>query len=188
MADTAPTFQPRPFLDRQLCWRLPALCAPPAHIRPWLADTGSLTRRLQRLGQFRVNPVHQAVERPSASEAALLAMPPRQHALVREVLLSLDGQTVVYARSVLPLDSLTGANRVLGHMARRSLGAELFKAPSARREAVWYARVPDSRLPGAVRTGAAWGRQSRFRKRGKALLVAEVFLPSLWTMAAQAVD
>lgn len=188
MAHTAPTFQPRPFLDRHLRWRLPALCAPPARARPWLADSGSLTRRLQRIGRFRVNPVHQAMERPSACEAALLGLPARQHALVREVLLTLDDTTVVYARSVLPLPALTGANRVLGHMARRSLGAELFKAPRARREAVWYAQVPARRLPGSGQDEQAWGRQSRFRKRGKALLVAEVFLPALWTTATQAVD
>lgn len=188
MADTAPIFQPHPYLDQALRWRLPSLCAPPTRVRGWLADPGSLTRRLQRLGQFRVNPLHQATQAPDASEAALLGLPPRQRALVREVLLTLDDTPVVYARSVLPLRSLRGANRILGHMARRSLGAELFKAPRARREAVWYARIPADRLPGNASSGPAWGRQSRFRKRGKALLVAEVFLPTLWTPAGQAVD
>lgn len=188
MAPKVPARQSAPFLDPQLHWRRPALCAPPPAVRPWLADSGSLTRRLQRRGQFRVRPVHQAVERPGAAEAALLGLPARQHALVREVLLTLDGTTVVCARSVLPLTSLTGANRVLGHMARRSLGAELFSAPRARREAVWYARVPASRLPLSVGADSAWGRQSRFRKRGKALLVAEVFLPALWTAPSETVD
>jgi chorismate lyase len=126
--------------------------------------------------------VSQQVVAPTAAEGRLLGLRARQRALVREVLLLLNGEPVVFARSVLPLASLTGANRVLGHMARRSLGAELFRNPRARRLAVWVAQVPPLRLPLEL-DQLAWGRQSLFIKRGQPLLVAEVFLPSaagLW--------
>lgn len=157
-------------------WPLPVIQAP-ATVRDWLADTGSLTRRLQRLGTFRVVPQRQLIDAPRAEEAALLGLPGRQHALIREVLLYVDEQPVVFARSVLPLASLGGANRVLGHMAKRSLGAELFRAPRARRAQVWATQA-------AVPVGAegpCWGRQSLFIKRGQPLLVAEFFLPALWS-------
>lgn len=156
--------------------------AMPAAVAPWLRDRASLTRRLEALGRFRVEPIHQAIETPTPVEARLLGLRNRRAALVREVLLLLDDHPVVYARSVLPLDSLTGANRRLGRMARRSLGAELFRHPAARRDAVWVARLPITVLPERVApdSGPVWGRQSLFRKRGKPLLVAEVFLPALW--------
>ncbi|HBC17259.1 MAG TPA: chorismate--pyruvate lyase, partial [Alcanivorax sp.] len=82
---------------------------------------------------------------------------------------------VVAARSVLPLTSLTGANRSLGHMGSRSLGLELYKRPTCLRDQVW-ARLgsPAEAMP------VCWGRQSRFIKRGEPLLVAEYFLPALW--------
>lgn len=148
----------------------------PAEVRDWLADGGSLTRRLQRFGTFRVVPQRQMIAAPHAEEAALLGLPGRQHALIREVLLYVDDVPVVFARSVLPLASLKGANRVLGHMARRSLGAELFRAPRAKRAQVWATQAV---VPGGVEP--CWGRQSLFLKRGKPLLVAEFFLPALWS-------
>lgn len=157
-------------------WPLPVIQAP-APMRDWLADAGSLTRRLQRFGTFRVVPQRQMIAVPRAEEAALLGLPGRQQALIREVLLYVDDVPVVFARSVLPLASLKGANRVLGHMAKRSLGAELFRAPRAQRAQVWatQTQLPDAGL------AACWGRQSLFIKRGQPLLVAEFFLPALWS-------
>ncbi|MCB1836507.1 MAG: chorismate lyase [Alcanivoracaceae bacterium] len=156
-------------------WPLPVIQAP-AEVRDWLADGGSLTRRLQRFGTFRVVPQRQMIAAPRAEEAALLGLPGRQHALIREVSLYVNDQPVVFARSVLPLASLGGANRVLGHMARRSLGTELFRAPRAKRAQVWATQAV---VPGGVEP--CWGRQSLFLKRGQPLLVAEFFLPALWS-------
>lgn len=173
---------PSPFLDTELIWQPLSRVRPPSPLRSWLVERGSLTRRLQGLGRFRVEPLYQQVARPTAVEAMLLGLPSRRVALIREVLLLVDDQPVVFARSVLPLRSISGANRVLGHLARRSLGAELFRLPRATRRAVWAAPVPPSRMPQAVvgpLTGPCWGRQSLFIKRGKPLLVAEVFLPGL---------
>ncbi|EKF73414.1 chorismate lyase [Alcanivorax hongdengensis A-11-3] len=144
-------------------------------LRDWMADPGSLTARLQRHGRFRVQPGRHAITPPSQEERQLLGLPGRQAALIREVTLLLDDTPVVAARSVLPLSSLRGANRVLGHMGSRSLGSELYRRPAALRDQVW-ARY------GAPHSGEApcWGRQSRFIKRGHPLLVAEYFLPALW--------
>ncbi len=173
---------PSPILNQRLRWRAASLVRPPAREQSWLGDNASLTRRLSALGEFAVAPLFQAVIPPRPEEARLLGLRPRRAALVREVILHLDRTPVVYARSVLPLASLSGRNRVLGHMANRSLGAELFRHPAARRDAVWLAQVPATDLPAPVRSGdqPAWGRQSLFRKRGRPLLVAEVFLPALW--------
>lgn len=179
-----PVQQPRlpsPVLNDAIRWRDAALVHAPRPVAAWLADPASLTRRLQARGRFAVEPLRQGIRAPRAEEARLLGLRFRQHALIREVLLYLDGVPVVYARSVLPLSSLKGKNRILGHMARRSLGAELFRPPRARRRAVWVAQVPATALP--AEAGArepAWGRQSLFLKRGRPLLVAEVFLPALW--------
>lgn len=171
-----------PALDPTRRWRREALVDIPGPVALWLRDRASLTRRLEALGRFRVQPQHQAVEVPSPVEARLLRLRSRQAALIREVLLYLDDEPVVYARSVLPLASLRGANRRLGRMANRSLGAELFRHPAAQRDAVWVARIPGESLPETAGAGhnEVWGRQSLFRKRGKPLLVAEIFLPGLW--------
>ena len=151
----------------------------PAPLRDWMSDPGSLTARLQRYGRFRVAPGYHALTVPDPSEQHLLGLPPRQRALIREVTLLLDDIPVVAARSVLPLTSLRGANRVLGNMGSRSLGSELYRRPPALRDQVWvrYGCPPHGDTP-------CWGRQSRFLKRHQPLLVAEYFLPALWDIVA----
>lgn len=144
-------------------------------LRDWLADPGSLTARLRCHGAFRV--VHGAswTGLPSAAERGLLGHTGRRFALIREVTLLLDDAPVVEARSVLPLLSLRNANRSLANMGSRSLGSELYHHPVALRDRVWarYGITPAGH-------GPCWGRQSRFMKRRRPLLVAEYFLPALW--------
>ncbi|MZR63185.1 chorismate lyase [Alcanivorax sp. DP30] len=156
-------------------WRpLGQLVMPPL-IRDWMADPDSLTLRLRRHGHFQVVPGFHAMAVPTLDERRLLDLPIRQAALVREVTLMLDDIPVVAARSILPVSSLRGANRSLGHMGSRSLGLELYKRPLCQRDQVW-ARLAS---PGHGHP-LCWGRQSRFIKRGAPLLVAEYFLPALW--------
>lgn len=173
MTPHSPAFWLNPAIHWQPLDRLAA----PDHVSDWLHDAGSLTRRLQRHGRFSVLPTHQAIEVPRVEETRLLGLRARQRALIREVLLRLDGEPVVQARTVVPLSSLRGANRVLGHMARRSLGTELFRRPAARRPMVWGAVIPGNLITDGT---TAWGRQSLFIKRGKPLLVAEIFLARHW--------
>lgn len=172
-------FNPATILHPTLRWRPLERGNFPSEVADWIADNGSLTQRLQRLGRFHVIPQQQRITPPRAEEAHLLGLTPRRAALIREVLLYLDDIPVVFARSVLPLTSLHGRNRILGHMARRSLGAELFKAPRAQRERVWTtkANISTRSVVGSVE---CFGRQSLFRKRGQPLLVAEFFLPALF--------
>ena len=162
-------------------WRpLEQLVMPPL-VRHWMSDPDSLTLRLKRHGQFQVVPGFHAMAVPQLEERQLLGLPARRAALIREVTLMLDGLPVVAARSILPVASLRGANRSLGHMGSRSLGLELYKRPLCLRDQVW-ARLAS---PGHGHP-VCWGRQSRFIKRGAPLLVAEYFLPALWEKVAAA--
>jgi chorismate lyase len=167
-------------------WRRTA--APPG-IWDWLLDTSSLTRRLQQVcgGRFHVKVLSQDWGYPLASERRVLKMKRRgERAVIREVRLMCGERPWVYARTVMPVSSLCGAQRRLGYLGNRSLGAALFADPHVRRGAVEVTRFgPETRLFGrAVTTQpppqVLWGRRSVFQAQGKPLLVSEIFLPALF--------
>ena len=143
--------------------------------RNWLFDSGSLTARLLEAsdGNLRVRVLRQKLEVPKFSERQRLSLGERRRALVREVVLYGGGQPWIYARSILPLTTLTGRLRKLRQHSNQPLGELLFKDPSMRREPVQFACF------GSVSSGdvAIWGRRSVFTLDNKPLLVAEVFLP-----------
>ena len=133
-------------------------------------------------GEFSVQVLNQSLQLPRLSEMRALALPPRRLALIREVILFGSGQPWVYARSVIPLSTLTGRLRKLRHLDSRPLGALLFSDPSMSREPVEVACISSSnaQLPPALSeiTSALWGRRSVFRLDQKPLLVSEIFLPA----------
>lgn len=168
-------------------WRMPRQISvrrrPPSLLWRWLLDQGSLTAKLMALssGHFRVEVVRQILGYPSLSEQACLGLRHRQLALVREVILYGSDTPWVFARSVLPLTSLTGGLRHLRKQGTRPLGAFLFSQPRLHRGPITVARI-DRRhgyLPPALAASAHWGRRSVFRLRSKPLLVSEVFLTDL---------
>ena len=125
--------------------------------------------------------LRQVNSRASRSEALALGIKFQQLTLVREVVLMGHNQPWVFARSVLPLTSLTGRLRHLRKQGTRPLGAFLFSQPHLVRSPIalslisrHHAYVPLSLMDDK----SVWGRRSIFHVEGKPLLVSEVFLSS----------
>jgi chorismate--pyruvate lyase len=157
-------------------------------IRAWLLDAGSLTDRMRAActGRFSVRVLDQGWHRPRLDEARTLGMR-RRGALgwIREVQLLCDGEPWVFARTVIPVATLKGAQRRLAHLGNRPLGAVLFADPGMRRDPVELTCIRPGQAMFATATqgllsrpGGIWGRRSVFRVGGKPLLVTEVFLPA----------
>lgn len=157
----------------------------PANVKPWLFDVSSLTLRLlQRCpDKFRVELISQSVKKPTLDEARILHITPGRASLIREVLLRCDDNAVIYARTVIPLSTLTGAQRRYANLGERPLGAMLFADRTMQRDEVEIAML----MPGDAlykntqcTDELIWGRRSIFRVSAKPLLVAEFFLPALF--------
>ena len=86
--------------------------------RYWLQVEGSFTRALQKqcIRSFHVEVRREGFGSPSLEESRRLAIPPRQHAWIREVRLCGDGEPWVLARTVIPLNCLEGEGRRLLHL------------------------------------------------------------------------
>ena len=154
----------------------------------WLLDSSSLTRRLQQAckGQLQVVPVNQQWKMPQLNEAQALGIRPRESCFIREVHLWCDNQPWVYARTVIPVSTLTGNRRRLSRLGKKSLGAVLFADPGMQRSHIEIARLGAGQalfeaavVPLAERPEEIWGRRSVFLLDKKPLLVSEIFLPEI---------
>ncbi len=156
-------------------------------IADWLLDEDSLTSRLKKYcqGQFRVQVLSQARRRPMIDESSLLMQLPRTVSVVRQVLLRCNDTPWVFARTVIPVSTLTGGQWRLTRLGRRPLGEALFTDKRARRGPIIPLRVsPGTVLHGMVgphhRGEPLWGRRSLFWYGERPLLITELFLPQMW--------
>jgi chorismate--pyruvate lyase len=177
--------------------------------RDWLLDNTSLTLRIKQhcharaLGSFSVKLLWQGMAIPSNDESQRLDQKYRRYALIREVLLFCGDTPLIFARTVIPIKTLTGRQRQLAHLGNRPLGEFLFSHPCLERDAMEVSVITaghqlykatisglsmaeffqseqheQSEIPRSI-----WARRSVFRLQSKALLVAEVFLPELLQQA-----
>lgn len=156
----------------------PALCH-------WLFDDSSLTSRMKALcgAGFSVRVLSQKWQTIVAEDACAMALKNTHSALVRQVLLCCDDQPLVYAMTIIPATTIQGRLRRYASIGNRPLGEMLFSDRTMRREEVQVARLP--KLHAAYQYTKSdeemWARRSVFRVSEKPLLVAEYFLPELFS-------
>ncbi|MDN0073344.1 chorismate lyase [Crenobacter sp. SG2303] len=175
-----------PTVPSNALWRVEAP-AVTGRLVPILTGAGSLTERLIALGSpFSVQVLGQGRDEVAADEAALLGVDPGSAVLARHVALLLDAQPVVVARSVTPWHDpvwtpvLERGSRSLGFTLFGELNDDLIREPLS------YAMLDRhhplfalTRAHDAASAERYVARRSRFLLGGSALIVCEVFLPSL---------
>lgn len=158
-------------------------------VRPWLGASGSLSARLAQQGTtFTVRVLNQGMQHLHSDEARALGLPGRRPGYVREVVLSVDGMPVVFARSITAHVHSVGPWRAIRGLGTRPLADLLFKRMGIERAPLEFAGLsPASRLARDVQTawrastgepvaaGALPVRRSVFTRYGAPLLVMEVF-------------
>ncbi len=163
-------------------------CGASKQLLDWLQDPTSLTARLKQTcsGEFRVVPVSQTRRRPQLNEAIALGVNPHELCFIREVHLLCDEEPWVFARTVIPVRTLSGPRRRLSRLGKKPLGAVLFADPSMQRSHIEIARIcpgqavfDSATAPLAKKPAEIWGRRSAFFLGGMPLLVSEIFLPGI---------
>lgn len=155
-------------------YQQPAFSIPPFWA-DWLFDSGSLTARLTALRPegFSVQPLKQYYGQATPIEAAELQLKNEQKVWIREVILLLEQVPIVYARTAMPLSTLSGAEKQLKQLGKRSLGHYLFAQAQLQRGELHASRCRPNPL------GLAWSRRSVFHLGTKKLIVSEAFTQQL---------
>lgn len=167
-------------------WQPPAKFDLSEHLLTWLLEPSSLTAKLkQHCQSFRVEVLGQKVESCDELEANEVIQA-GDKVLVREVILYCDDVPQVFARSLLPLSTLTDNEQQLAELGSQPLGQVLFNNPSLERKNLEVACFDhNSSVAKLVNTLSSngdginqmWGRRSLFFIHQKPLMVAEIFLP-----------
>ncbi|WP_099270095.1 MULTISPECIES: chorismate--pyruvate lyase family protein [Pseudomonas] len=151
-------------------------------VQAWLFHRDSLTRRLTALSSdhFSVTPLVEGWQALRDDECVALDLPEQSVGWVREVYLRGHGEKWVFARSVAARSALQESGLHMDELGTRSLGELLFCDPEFDRGSLQVCRYPAAWLPVADAAEGLWGRRSCFSRGPLKILVAEVFLPTLW--------
>jgi len=157
-------------------------------LQAWLFSRDSLTQRLKNRCQqtFQVEVLAEAWQYPLLSEAQALNIPLREYVRIRHVYLYCDHQPWVFARTVIPRQTLTGQYRRLARLGNLPLGAILFSNHRFLRSELQVAQLKPAHLlyhfaqqQQHLSDKFLWARRSIFNLTGKSLLVNEIFLPEM---------
>lgn len=142
----------------------------PAWMRSWLAEPGSLTKRLKACcpDGFALEVLAEGEGVLDDIEAEAMDLRAGTGARIREVNLCCGGEPRIYARSLLPHATLAGAGSALEELGTRPLGDALFAYAGLERGPIEIAH-----------TERGWARRSVFRVDGAPVLVGEWFLDAL---------
>mgnify|MGYP000034593169 FL=1 len=147
----------------------------------WLTEQGSITQRLrQQFGDgITVTVLKNEWQRSFLSEAFLLKSASYRYALIREVVLSIDKQPLVLARTVIPFDTVVATQQNLSQLGSRPLGELIFSDPHLQRRAVEIAYIEAKEWHSDFSEAGAWGRRTVYIMHKQPLLVSEFFLPAV---------
>ncbi|MGH8550372.1 MAG: chorismate--pyruvate lyase family protein [Methylococcales bacterium] len=174
---------------RQPAWlpdRLGIRSKIPRDAASWIYETSSLTQRLKKKCgiHFRVAVLNQIWVRPWSEEARILRLERSQYSVVREVQLFCSRQPLIIARTVIPRNTLKGAQRRLSSLGTRPLGEIIFTYPALSRHRLEIAQVQPldwnpRMVEGLGIDRSVWGRRTVYGIAGRKLLVCEFFLPAV---------
>lgn len=146
----------------------------PQPVWRWLNDEHSLTERLMAISQtgFEVELLQQAVGIPLWHEQAVLNQAPHRAATVREVVLRVDNEPFVLARSIIPMQLMRSYNSGLTELGTQPLGQLLFTNGRARIRRRQFTSIHSAGQ-------RIYARRTPYAYKGSVILVCEFYLPAL---------
>ncbi|MGB0893107.1 MAG: chorismate--pyruvate lyase family protein [Parashewanella sp.] len=155
-----------------------ASALPTSNLTSWLLDNGSLTEKLKaRCKEFTVIVLGEAKLAPLPNEYDSNAP-----LWVREVLLCLEGEPWVFARTLMPLELLTQTQVDLKGLGNRPLGELLFSHHAFIAGQIQIGQIDSQSLPKFGSKISAnkhlWGRRRFFAYQQHQMIVSEFFLPA----------
>lgn len=137
-------------------------------ILSWLNESGSITSRIKSFSDFKLKLLRDG---PGEVDAAVddLIISNYKENNIREVLLYSDEEPLIYAKSIIPLETIRLGLGVLGNLKENPLGDILFSNPEIKKEYMLFSKFE-------LNKKIFYGRKGIYTVRGFPFSVCEIFL------------
>ncbi|OFS87784.1 hypothetical protein HMPREF3144_03625 [Oligella sp. HMSC05A10] len=158
----------------------------------WLTRPGALTSGLRQVGDFSIEVLNEYIAYVKEDEASELNLKLNDIVWVREIVMSINAQQAVYARSLTSLEASKTIWKGIRALNTRPLADILYNDPAISRSRFETTKLtPPLSLSQSLRhylklpQGAFLARRSTFFQNDMGLMVNEVFLPGFWQALAK---
>tara|TARA_B100001564_G_scaffold345910_1_gene345102 strand:+ start:446 stop:937 length:492 start_codon:yes stop_codon:yes gene_type:complete len=137
-------------------------------ILSWLNESGSITSRIKSFSDFKLKLLRDS---PGEVDAAVddLIISNYKENNIREVLLYSDEEPLIYAKSIIPLETIRLGLGVLGNLKENPLGDILFSNPEIKKEYMLFSKFE-------LNKKIFYGRKGIYTVKGFPFSVCEIFL------------
>ena len=137
-------------------------------ILSWLNESGSITSRIKSFSDFKLKLLRDS---PGEVDAAVddLIISNYKENNIREVLLYSDEEPLIYAKSIIPLETIRLGLGVLGNLKENPLGDILFSNPEIKKEYMLFSKFESNKK-------IFYGRKGIYTVKGYPFSVCEIFL------------
>ena len=137
-------------------------------ILSWLNESGSITSRIKSFSDFKLKLLRDS---PGEVDAAVddLIISNYKENNIREVLLYSDEEPLIYAKSIIPLETIRLGLGVLGNLKENPLGDILFSNPEIKKEYMLFSKFE-------LNKKIFYGRKGIYTVKGFPFSVCEIIL------------
>jgi len=137
-------------------------------ITSWLTESGSITSRIKSFSNFRLKLLRDGPGEVDTAEDDLIITNYKENN-IREVVLFSDEEPFIYAKSILPLETIRLGLGALGNLKENPLGDILFSNPEIKKKYMLFAKFESNKR-------IFYGRKGIYTVKGYPFSVCEIFL------------
>ena len=137
-------------------------------ILSWLNESGSITSRIKSFSDFKLKLLRDGPGEVDSADDDLIISNYKENN-IREVLLYSDEEPLIYAKSIIPLETIRLGLGVLGNLKENPLGDILFSNPEIKKEYMLFSKFESNKK-------IFYGRKGIYTVKGFPFSVCEIFL------------
>ena len=137
-------------------------------ILSWLNEAGSITSRIKSFSNFKLKLLKDGPGEVDIIEDDLIISNYEENN-IREVILLSDEEPLIYAKSIIPLETIRLGLGILGNLKENPLGDILFSNPEIKKKYMLFAEFESNKKK-------FYGRKGIYTVKGYPFSVCEIFL------------